>query len=156
VFDQLNGLPVHVLVIHAVVILVPTAAVGMVAITARARWRRPYGPLVALVATGALVATPVATNSGQWLRGRLGYPEDGFRHGELGEQVLWFMLPFWVLTVAVVLLDRYWTGSARRPMALFVVAVLASVSGLAATAQVIRTGDSGAESVWTGRIPPEP
>jgi hypothetical protein len=34
-----------------------------------------------------------------------------------------------------------------------VVAVLAVATGLATTAQVIRTGDSGAESVWGGRIP---
>jgi hypothetical protein len=149
VFERFNGLPVHVLVVHAVVVLVPVAAVAVFAIAVRPRWRRTYGPLAALVATGALLAVPVATRSGTWLRGQLNYPAEGFRHGELGERVIWLMVPFWALTVALVLLDR---RRASRGITA-VVAALAVVSGLAATAQVIRTGDSGAESVWTGRIP---
>ena len=90
------------------------------------------------------------------MRDRLGYPADGLRHGDLGDQVLWYVLPFWLLTVALVLLDRRrpaGRSGGRQPWGLLLVAVLAVGTGFAATAQVIRTGDSGAESVWTGRIP---
>ena len=160
-FDELNGLPVHVLVVHAVVVLVPACAVGVLAIAVRPQWRRVYGPLAALGATGALVATYIARESGDWLRQGLGLPAD-FAHGQLGAQVIWFVLPFWALTVALVLLDRRLargrtlvsrTGWRGQPWALVVVAVLAVVTGLAATAQVVRTGDSGARSVWEGRLP---
>ncbi len=173
-FERFSGLPVHVLVVHAVVILVPMSAVAVLALAVRPRWRHTYGPLVALVTTGALASVPVATRSGTWLRDQLGYPADGFRHGELGDRVLWLVAPFWLLTLALLVLDRRMSADrpsggasrgfgnregrrgssrARQPWPVIVVAVLAVVTGLAATAQVIRTGDSGAESVWGGRIP---
>ena len=46
VFDLINGLPVHPLVVHAVVVLVPLAALGTIAIALRPAWRphvRPPG-----------------------------------------------------------------------------------------------------------------
>lgn len=103
--EMFRGLPVHVLVVHAVVILVPLAAAGTFAIALRPGWRKSFGPLVAMAATGALISTFVARLSGQWLRDRLNYGAD-FEHGQAGEQLIWWVLPFWLLTLGLVLLDR--------------------------------------------------
>ncbi len=150
-FDKFNGLPLHVLVIHAVVVLVPLAAVGVLAIAVRPAWRRTYGWLVLMAATGALVTVPVAIQSGKFLRGNLGFPDD-FRHGQLGQQMIFFIVPFWLLSVALVLLDRRRPSRSAQGWPLIAVAALASITGLAATVQVARTGDSGAQAEWSGRL----
>ncbi len=55
-FDLINGIPVHPLVVHAVVVLLPLALLGTIAIAVKPAWRRPYGPLV--VAAVAVSARP--------------------------------------------------------------------------------------------------
>ena len=51
-FDTINGMPLHPLVVHGVVVLLPLAALGTIAIAVRPVWRRTYGHLV--VATTAV------------------------------------------------------------------------------------------------------
>ena len=155
-FEMFRGLPVHVLVVHSVVILVPVAAVATLAVAVRPQWRRTFGPLVMLVASGALVGVVAAMLSGRWLRGRLGYPEEYFRHGELGERVIWYVGPFWLLTAAFLLLDRRRARDSRPPMVVTALAVLAVLVGLASMAQVIRTGEAGVESVWRAKLEQTP
>ncbi|MGI8613083.1 MAG: hypothetical protein ACR2KL_03925, partial [Nocardioidaceae bacterium] len=66
-FNTINGLPVHALAVHAVVVLVPLSALlGVLFVVPRLRsWSRLPLPLVALA---AVVATFVARQSGQALR----------------------------------------------------------------------------------------
>ena len=42
-FDQINGLPVHVLVLHAAVVFVPLLALGAVVYALVPRWRPRMG-----------------------------------------------------------------------------------------------------------------
>ena len=66
-FDTIGGLPVHALVVHAVVVLGPLAAVMLVAYTLKASWRRGLRwPTLALAAISAASAA-VATSSGESL-----------------------------------------------------------------------------------------
>ena len=163
--EMFRGLPAHVLIVHAVVVLVPIAAVAVLALAVRPAWRRTYGPLVGLVTTCALLAVVAARQSGIWLRGRLDYPDGDFRHGELGERVIWYAVPFWLLTIGFLVLERRrasappqpdadGSGStrARQPWPVLALAVAAVLVGLGTTAQVVRTGESGVESVWIERL----
>ncbi len=92
--DSFNGLPLHPLVVHAVVVLLPLASLGTVAIVVRARWRAVYGPLVVGAALVATALIPVATSSGESLEHQVGNPGE---HAELGDQVSWFAIPILVL-----------------------------------------------------------
>lgn len=58
-FDTLNGLPAHPLVVHAVVVLFPLAILGTLLIAIRPRWRVRYGPLVVAATSVASVACGV-------------------------------------------------------------------------------------------------
>ena len=102
-FDSFNGLPVHPLVVHAVVVLLPLAVLGTIAIVVRPRWRAAYGPLVVGAALVSTALIPVATSSGEALEHQVGNPGD---HAEMGDQLIWFAIPLLVLSAAVVLLDR--------------------------------------------------
>lgn len=151
-FDTVLGLPVHALVVHAVVVIVPLAATGVLAIGLVPRWRRTYGPLVALAATAGLALVPVAANSGNELKDRLDaggvVAKQIQRHADVGELVIWPTLAMWVLTVALVLMSRR-----ERPGAgLKVVAGLAIVAALASGAAVVRAGHLGSNAVWSCTI----
>jgi uncharacterized membrane protein len=160
-FDLINGIPVHPLVVHAIVVLLPLALIGTIAIAVKPAWRRPYGPLVVAAVAVSAVLAPIATSSGEELEHRVGDPGE---HAELGDQLIWFILPLLALTVALVWVDRRATKTAaltegaststtgassttgsKLPT---VLAVLSVVAALACTVQVYRVGDSGAQAAW--------
>lgn len=154
-FDQFTGLPVHVLVIHAVVVFVPlTVLVGIVfAVVPKWRWVLRWPLAVgAVIATGA---TWTARLSGQAFFDRLGEPANVETHASLGLLLSWVMLGF--LVVALVAsyaltgpnpirgaIER--EGPARAIQ--LVVAIVLVAASLAAGVQVIRTGDAGARAAW--------
>ena len=155
-FDLINGLPVHPLVVHAVVVLLPLATLGLIAIAVRPAWRRPYGLLVVACTALATVMIPIATSSGEALEERVGNPGE---HAELGEQLIWFAVPMLLLAAALWWLDRRstTTGSASTaratsPGIIRTVAALAVVAALATSVQVYRVGDTGARSAWGDQV----
>jgi uncharacterized membrane protein len=146
-FDLINGLPVHPLVVHAVVVLLPLAILGTLLIVARPSWRHHYGPLVVGVTLVATVLVPVATSSGEALENHVGDPG---LHARLGDQLIWFALPLLALVAALV-----WADRRRRDRGAAVVGVLAVgavVAALAAGIQVYRVGDSGARAAWGDQV----
>jgi hypothetical protein len=162
VFDLINGLPVHALVVHAVVVLLPLACLGTLAIAVKPAWRRRYGVLVVACAAAATVLIPVATSSGEALEHRVGNPGE---HAELGDQLIWFAIPLLVTCAALVWLDRRARASGhdqadrvdtpadpKRRTLTMAVAVLAAVASLATSVQVYRVGDSGARAAWGNRV----
>lgn len=154
-FDLINGLPVHPLVVHAVVVLLPLATLGTLALAVRPAWRRRYGTLVVACAAVATVLIPVATSSGEALEKHVGDPG---RHAELGDQLIWFAIPMLLLAAAMWWLDRRAvraeSGSGTAPGAGLVrtVTVLAVVAALATSVQVYRVGDSGARAAWGDQV----
>jgi O-antigen ligase len=144
VFDTIFGLPVHALVLHAVVVLLPLAALGVVLMAAVPRWR-PALRWPTLVLTLLSVASiPVTTQSGHALERRIGSSELIEEHRALGDTMLWFGLAMLVLTAAFVFAER----ARQRGAAVAVLAVLAVIASGAATVQVMRTGHAGTTAVW--------
>jgi hypothetical protein len=147
VFDVIDGLPVHPLVVHAVVVLLPLAALGTLAIALVPRWRARFGPLVTAAAIAAAALVPVATSSGEALERHVGDPG---RHAQLGDQLIWFAVPLAVLALGLTFVARRPVPGRRwLPTA---VAALAAVSAIAAGVQVYRVGESGARVVWSDQV----
>src|SRR3954451_25365761 len=69
-FDTISGLPLHALVVHAVVVLLPLMSLVTLAVAVRPRWRH-YAPLVAVGAGAVVVVALVAKESGERLQTRL-------------------------------------------------------------------------------------
>jgi hypothetical protein len=138
------------LVVHAVVVLVPLAALGVVALALVPRWRARYGVLVFVAALLATVLVPLATESGEILEDLV--PEDDRieRHAELGETMI--IGAGALLVIALVL---WWMGRATErgrslPAAIsVVVVVVALLVGVGAAVQVVLVGHSGADAVWS-------
>lgn len=68
--DTVFGVPAHPLVVHAVVVLLPLAAIGGIAVALVPALRRRYGALVLLLTVAAAATVPVATRSGETLFAR--------------------------------------------------------------------------------------
>lgn len=160
-FDLINGLPIHPLVVHGVVVLLPLAILGTIAIAARAPWRHRYGHLVVVCAALSTALIPIATSSGEALEKHVGDPG---KHAQLGDQLIWFALPVLVLSTALVLLDRRSSptdatsqSQSTAPAGVIarttgLVAALAVFASLAAGVQVYRVGDSGARAAWGDQV----
>ena len=146
-FDLVNGIPVHPLVVHAIVVLLPLTVLGTLSLAAVPRWRVTYGPLVVASALLSVVLLPVATSSGEELEKRVGDPGE---HAELGEMLIWFAIPLLVLVTAMWWLARRQQRHGSEPSKWLVtsVVVLAVLAALATSVQVYRVGDSGAQAVW--------
>jgi hypothetical protein len=155
--NTVNGLPTHVLLIHAVVVLVPTAALAVIAAAWSASLRRRLGLLTPALALGALVLVPITANAGQWLQKQVpGGFEDTLilKHADRGEHLWPWVLALFLLAAAGHLLARRAETAGPAPAGPgwlpVLVAVLATVAAVGATVQTARIGDSGARAVWEG------
>lgn len=144
-FDTVGGIPVHALVVHAVVVLVPLAAIGAVLMAVRPSFSRRFGSLVVIIAGIGAAASFVAKESGEQLAMRVGEPEP---HVDLGDVMPLFASGLLVLVLVFWLFDRGIPANRSRPAWLVVLAVVMVIGAVAATWWTIRVGDSGAKAVW--------
>ena len=154
-FDLFNGMPVHALVVHAVVVLLPLMAVVTVAFVIRPRWRRelPWAVLGNLLAAAATYA---AMASGEKLQTRLSNPDFepvAKDHGDLGALLIYFAVAQFVVSLIAWLLLRTRDDAARTSAPKLATAVVLTLAvGVAASAWAFRVGESGAEAVWKDKI----
>jgi len=145
-----SGLPAHVLLVHAVVVLAPLTALLEILC---ALWPTARRHLVWLVLAFALVTagvTPLTANAGAWLYQQVHHPGEILNtHAGRGSVMIYFSLALLVVAVLLAVVHRLAARAAGPGLALRVaVAVIAIVVGVASIVQVVRIGDSGARSVW--------
>jgi uncharacterized membrane protein len=66
--EKVAGLPVHVLIVHFAVVLVPLAAIALIATGWKAEWRRRYALAVALMAIAGAASAFIAAQTGESLQ----------------------------------------------------------------------------------------
>lgn len=155
-FKEINGLPGHILVIHAAVVFVPLLALLASAYGLVPRWRPRLGWAVGILSVVTPVITWVATESGEafeeFLKGK-GYPPQLLaeieEHAEYGDRTLWLTLG---LAVAALVLLALTSGRVRTPRLpswiTWLLTGVIVVLSVFAVVYVVLTGDTGAQSVW--------
>lgn len=138
---EVAGLPLHPLVVHAVVVLVPLVAAGMVLAAASRTWADRLRLVLAVLAPVAAVAAVVARWSGQALLVRTPGSAEAARHADQSDALHWL-----VIAVAALVLAWAWTG--RTGSSGRWLGALAAVASVVATAWTVVAGHSGAISVW--------
>lgn len=143
-FDTILGLPIHPLVVHAVVVLLPLMALVTVLVALRTPWRERLAWPVVVADVLVLGAAFVAKESGEQLQRRL----SGI---QIAEHVRWgntVPVVAFGLVVAALLV-----ALARRRTALAGVSILvAVVAAAAAVFWVVQAGHTGATAVWSGVV----
>ncbi len=166
------GLPTHPLVVHAPVVLLPLAAIGVVVMLVRHEWYLRYRWATLVVgAVGALGAT-VAASTGEELEHEVarGLGADAQRvlheHVEAGDAARAVAIVFALVLAAYVLVPWFLArraglpdAGAETPMAVrdrrirHGLAALTVMAAAASVVTVIDAGHSGATSVWDADTP---
>ncbi|HEV7963429.1 MAG TPA: hypothetical protein VGP57_12895 [Actinoplanes sp.] len=175
-----NGLPAHILLVHAIVVLLPLAALLLVltAVWPEAR-RRLAGPN-AILSLLVVVLVPVTTTAGEWLERRTPQSDLLHNHTQLGDTAIFYAIPVAVLALVVWWRHREAAADAGRgdplsgaggtatlsrrrtylaPLSLLVtrvVAVLTIVVAGTAVYGIYRIGDSGSKAAWTASLSATP
>lgn len=140
--DSVNGLPLHPLVVHAPVVLVPLSGVLALLMVVLPRFSQRFGPLVAVLAWAAAGSAYLAKQTGELLREEIGRVSR--LHVDSGE-----VMPYFAVGQAGLITVLWWADRrGGRGILGMLVALLTVVAALAAGYWVYRTGDSGARSVW--------
>jgi hypothetical protein len=151
---ELNGVPLHPLVVHAVVVLGPLAALAGLSYAFVPAWRWLLRwPLVALAVVTAVAAVVAAAAGQDLLASRPELAPIVAEHEERGE-----LLRTVALGYAVVSLVAAWAlggpsalasgrGARETRFGIPVVAVLA-VGAIALVVMLFLAGDSGSRAVW--------
>ena len=163
-----NGLPAHILLVHAIVVLLPLAALLLVLTAVWPAARRRFAGPNAILSVLVVALVPVTTSAGEWLEHRVDDTALLRTHTELGDTAIWAALP-----VALLALVIWWrqreaapateaagnggTITARRRTYLAplsttltrILMVLAVAFAGFAVLQTYRIGDSGSKAAWT-------
>jgi len=144
-FGMLAGLPLHPLLVHSAVVLVPLVAIGALVMSYLPSFSRRHGKLILIVAVIAQVSVFLAKMSGEAFAEIL--DKEVVKHAQLGELTPFVTLPMVALIYLRWRMDRSGssTGSVLVRRLTSVALVIASVASLVV---IFLVGHSGASSVW--------
>lgn len=142
--DEVAGLPLHPLAVHAAVVLIPLSALGLIVMASSGKRSKRYSPLVVFVGVVATVAAFISQWSGQALRSTADL--GGSEHFRYGEWLPWVAVATLALIIILALMDRQ--GGGKRNAVGTLLSVLAIVVSLVAVAATVVVGYSGAQLVW--------
>lgn len=155
--DNIFGIPAHPLIVHAVVVLVPLAALGAIAVVISPWVRAHIGWLVVAVAALNVLLVPLAAGSGESLEERIDETALVETHAEMGEQLLPWIIVLAVVVCTFMVVARL--ASRRSPdtpppvwashKVSLVVAAITVIAASGALVQVARIGHSGAKASWS-------
>lgn len=151
-FDTFAGLPVHALVVHGAVVLLPLMAVVTCVIVVRPSWRTRSALVATVVADAAVVIMCfVAKESGEKLQDRLSQAaghEVAEDHAELGDVLPLFALALLIVVVVILVLVH---RGASTVLVNVTVALTVAIA-IASVGWTVAVGHSGAESVWKDQV----
>jgi hypothetical protein len=154
---NLNGVPLHPLVVHAVVVLTPITGLLAIALLVP-RWRWLLRWPLAVAAVGGAVATWLASTTGDDLKHRLNLHSAMLDKHEMWagrlQAGMWVMAALAVVALLVLPFHSPIGAGTDRPARIGVLTrpllVVLPLVGIAVLALVYLTGDAGAHLVWDG------
>ncbi len=151
--------PLHPLVVHAAVVLLPLAAIGALVIVLWGRARERYGSLVAAGAVAAAGAVIAARLSGEVLAGTT------TGTGTLGAHMFWGLIAPWPAGALALAVTGFVLTARRTPSGTpgtvpagqtgkgalrTTLAIVTAAAAVVSLVVVIITGHLGATAVWVG------
>jgi hypothetical protein len=169
--DRVFGLPAHVLLVHAPIVLVPLTAITTMAVLMRPTWRRRFGASLAAAAIIVFASVMAAKAAGEPLehheqariQAEFGSSETGRtqhdrieQHAEAGDQLAATSAGFTLVLVCIVVIDR----QLRRRRIPFVnsgrfvitTGIVTAVLALGTLGAVVRAGHLGSKAAWEEQV----
>jgi len=144
-FGTIGGLPLHPLLVHSAVVLVPLVALGALVMSYLPSFSRRHGKLILVLAVVAQVSVFLAKMSGQAFSEIL--DKEVEKHAQLGEITPFVTLPMVALIYLRWRMDR--AGSSTGSVAIRrLTSVALVIASLVSLVVIFLVGHSGASSVW--------
>jgi uncharacterized membrane protein len=161
-----NGLPLHPLIIHATVVILPLAALTVLLAGLWPSARRRLSVLPLIFSAVAVILLPLSYKSGENLKRKVGSSPLIERHEHLAHQLLWPVLGL-LVTAAIIEIVRHHSGTdsessppgVRRAVparadvgstgVTVAIGLLAVIFSVWTAAQTVRVGEAGAKAVWS-------
>jgi glucan phosphoethanolaminetransferase (alkaline phosphatase superfamily) len=144
--ETIFGLPLHPLVVHATVVVVPTAAIVLVLSLVWPRFRAWAGVLPLALAAASVVLAPLSTSTGEGLQHMVGESQLVREHAQLGEMLVW-----WCVGMLAVAAAAWWFRRSRPHLSRGIATTLVvagTVVSLGTLVQTALIGHSGAKAAW--------
>lgn len=154
---EIAGLPLHPLVVHAAVVLIPLTAVLAIGFAVLPGWRWLTRWPSAAMSLAVVAIGFIARQSGETLRdSRPGLEQAVRTHAERGELLSWTLVGFaavvlvaaWALSGSSALASGKGARESRIPALEKVIPAVVVLAGLAVLVLVVLVGDSGSRAVW--------
>jgi hypothetical protein len=161
---EFDGLPLHILLVHFTVVLLPLTALCTVASAVWPFARRRLGIVTPLLAIAMMVLVPLTIDAGQWLEDRVAITPAIEHHAQLANT----LYPWTVALFIAAVLQWGWFHFFDREKAKFrvsrrlrlimmiVFSVIAVAVATGLIIDVIQIGEAGARAVWTNSFSPTP
>ncbi len=144
-FGTLAGLPLHPLLVHSAVVLVPLVAIGALVMSYLPSFSRRHGKIILILAVVAQVSVFLAKMSGEAFAEIL--DKNVEKHADLGEITPLVTLPMVILIYLRWRMDR--SGSTFGSVVIRrLTSVALVVASLISIIVIVLVGHSGASSVW--------
>jgi len=153
---EIAGLPAHILLVHAVVVLGPIAGLAAIAYAAAPRWRKYLAWPLGVLSLGLVPVALVTAQAGEQLEKSRPSTEMVREHAEQGDVLKVVSVIFFVIVAAMIIVSfepigrRFaFLGGLRDNRVLrTVLLVVGALAGAFFVYQSVITGHSGAASVW--------
>ena len=101
----ISGVPIHALIVHVAIVLIPLSAIGVILIAARPKALRLFGVATVIGATVGVLASVISKTSGKDLRQRVGWPQEQVDYGNTysiaAVAFLLLLVAFWLIARGV-------------------------------------------------------
>lgn len=147
--NDFYGLPLHPLIVHATVVIIPLAAATVLLAVLWPRFRAWAGFLPSALSLIGLILVPLSTSTGETLERHVAHSALLEKHTRLADGLLPWMIALLVISLVNYAIHRRSSnGPTPRRVIRVVVATLAVVAVAGTTVQVALIGHSGAKAAW--------
>lgn len=142
---SISGLPVHALVVHFAVVILPISASALILLAYIPKLRKQYAFITTLGVVGGSAAALVAKQSGEALAEKIGNP---LNHSNYGT---YLTVSSFLLLITTLLWYR--SSKGRRSNVITSFSHVIALIALIVLGLTFLTGHSGAQAVWKGKLP---
>jgi len=154
VFEEILGLPLHPLAVHAPIVLVPLlvlTSIGYALVPKKRGHIAWVAAILAVIAPGSAVVAKLSGDAfGERTYGEA-LPDVVVTHSTYGNRLLWSAIVTGVLTLGLIWARRGEGGTKARTWITGALTILVVAAAVVSAVFIFQVGHSGAEMVWQGR-----